>query len=89
MWRVILRIPKKGEPLFCVALGASVEWVVEDAGRRARDFAIVSVRVEVYDSEAGLQEINTGDEGFTLDAILVEVRRVPVRGCDENDAVGH
>jgi hypothetical protein len=39
--------------------------------------------------EAVLEEVDTGDKGFSLDAVLVEVIRVTVGGCDKDNAVRH
>lgn len=36
-----------------------------------------------------LEEVDAGDKGLALNAVLVEVIRMPVRGGDENNAVGH
>ena len=60
-----------------------------DVGWGTGDFAVVCWGVDVDDAEGGFEEVDAGDEGFSLDAIFVEFVRVSVGGCDEDDAVGH
>jgi hypothetical protein len=48
--------------------------------RRPGQFAVVGLGVEVDDHELFFQEADAGDEVLPLDAVLVQVVRVPVRG---------
>ena len=86
---VVLRVAEELEPALCVALCCLVEGVVVDAGRGTGDLSVVCLRVEVDDLELCLEEIDGGDEGLALDAVLVEVVWVAVGSCDDDGAVGH
>lgn len=83
------RIAEEGEPFVGVADGGAIERVVVDAGRGSRKFSIVGGRVEVDDSELFLEEVDAGNEGLTLDAVFIQVVRMPVGRGDEDHTVGH
>lgn len=53
------------------------------------DPAVVGGRVEVDDAEALAEEVDAGDKRLALDAVLVQVGRVAVRGGDDDGAVVH
>lgn len=89
MGRIMVEVAQEAEPALRVRFGARVEGVVVDARRRAGDLAVVCLRVEVQDGEAALEQVDTWDEGFTLDAVFVQVVRVPVAGRDDDGAVRH
>lgn len=44
-----------------------------DTRRGTGDLAVVGVGVEVEDCEALFEEVNAGDEGLALDAVLVKI----------------
>lgn len=89
VWGVVDGVAEEVEPFLGVVVGVWAERVVVDGCWGTGDLAIVGGGVEVDDVEGGLEEVDAGDEGFALDAVLVEVVGVTVGGGDEEDAVGH
>lgn len=86
---VVDGVAQEIEPFLGVLVGVWAEWVVVDGCWGTGNLAIVGGGVEVDDVEGGLEEVDAGNEGFALDAVLVEVVGVAVGGGDEEDAVGH
>ena len=66
-----------------------VQGGVIDAGGRTGDLAVVGGGIEVDYVQAVFEQVDAGDEGFALDAVLVELVRVPVGCCYQDHAVGH
>lgn len=63
--------------------------MVVDARRGTGHFAVVDGGIEIDDAQAGFEEVDAGQEGLALDAVLVEVVGRTVGGGDEDDAVAH
>lgn len=89
VWRVVVEVAQESKPALCMRLRAGVERVVVHAGRRAGNFAVVGLAVEVQDGQSALEEVDAGDEGFALNAVLVQIVRVPVACRDDDSAVRH
>jgi hypothetical protein len=50
--------------------------------RRSRNLSVVCGRIEVYNVESILEEADTWDKRFALNAVEVQFVWVPVRGSD-------
>lgn len=85
----LVRVAQETEPFFSMCRCVSVQRRVVDSGRGARDLSVVGGTVKVDHMEAVLKEVDTGDEGFSLDSIAVEVIGVTI-GCSDKDyPMGH
>ena len=87
--RVVDRVAQEVEPLLSVALSVGAQGVVVHGGWGAGDLSVVGRGVQIDHFESGLEELDAGDEGLALDAVLIKVVGVAVGCGDENDAVGH
>jgi len=86
---IVDRVAKELEPLVGMPSCGEIQRVVVDTGWRAGNFPVVCVRVEVEHLEGGLEELDARDEGLALDAVLVQLIGVSVRGSDKDNAVRH
>ena len=59
-----------------------VERGVVDAGGWAGNLAVVGGGVEVYYVETIFEQVDSGDEGFALDAVEVKLVGMAIGGCD-------
>lgn len=86
---VIDWVAQELEPLLRVLLCILAQRVVVDSSRGPGDFAVIRWGVEVDDAQICLEEVDAWDEGFTLDAVFIQVVWMTVGCGDEDNAVGH
>ncbi len=88
-WLVLVRVTKEAKPFLGVRIGVLVQWRVVDTRGWTGNLAVVGWRVQVDNMESIFQEVYTRDEGFSLDAVFVEVIWVTVGGCNQNNSMRH
>lgn len=89
MRRVVFKVAEEAKPALCMRFRRLVERMVVDARRGPGDLAVIGRGVEVQYCEAFLQEVDTWNEGFALDAVFVQVVWVSVTCCDDDGTVCH
>lgn len=53
------------------------------------DLPVVRWGIEVDNTQVGLEEVDAGNKGLSLDAVFVQIVRVSVGGGDKDYAMGH
>ena len=67
---IVFQVPEELEPALGMRFGGCVERVVVYAGRRARDFAVVGLRIEVEDAQAEKIVLVTLDRNRKLSVLI-------------------
>lgn len=89
MRRIILEVTKESEPPVSVGDGSFVKRVVINTRRWPRYFSVISGRVKIQDSKTSLEKVYTGYERLALNAVFVQVIRMPIRRSNEDYSVRH
>ena len=89
MWGVLLEVSQILEPLIHMRSRGLVQRIVIYSRRGTRYLPVVSLRIEIYDAETLFEQIDTRNERFALNAVLVQIVRVPIRGGHQDYTVMH
>lgn len=86
---LVLEVTEESKPPISMGNGGFVQRMMIDTRRWPWYFPVIGCRVKIQDSKTSFKQIYAGDERLALNAIFVQVIRVPIRGSDEDYSVRH
>lgn len=86
---IVIEVTEESKPSVGMGSGGFVERMMVNARRWPWYLSVIGCGVKIQDPKTSFKQVYAGNERLALNAIFVQVIRLPIGGSDEDYSVRH